>query len=306
MVRASTIALALGLAVVALPAAVQAQVRVEKDIKYETDSTYDNNKDRLDVYIPAHARAAPVIISVHGGALTEGDKSEQTFVGQRFASAGVVTVVVNYRLSPGVTHPAHVTDLARAAAWVKRNIGNYGGDPKKMFLVGHSAGGYLISLLLLDVRYLAYERLQPDDFRGAVPVSGFFYVDSPGVGPDRPKFIWGDDPKAWKAASPAKYVRAHLPPFLLLYADGDADWRRQQQDDFAADLRATGDTDVAVHMIAGRDHYTVWNAMASGDEETSRSVLQFIDKVLKRKPDIVTKKSAPRKAAPRNPASKKP
>jgi acetyl esterase/lipase len=299
MIRASTIAFALGLASTAPSTRAQSQVRVEKDLKYVADSTYADNKDRLDVYIPAHAKAAPVIIAVHGGALTEGDKARQTFVGQRFASEGVVTVVVNYRLSPGVAHPAHVTDLARAAGWVKHNIAKYGGDPGKVFLVGHSAGGYLISLLLLDVRYLAYERLHPDDFRGAVPVSGFFYVDRPGVGPDRPKFIWGDDPKAWKAASPASYVRAHLPPFLLLYADGDADWRRQQQADFAADLRAKGDTDITVRMIAGRDHYTVWDTMANGDEDTSRSVLQFIDRILKRKPEVTAKKAAPKKPAPK-------
>jgi acetyl esterase/lipase len=298
MSRNSIIALVLGLASTAPFARAQSQLRVEKDIKYVEDSTYENNKDRLDVYIPARAKAAPVIIAVHGGALTEGDKSEQTFVGQRFASAGMVTVVVNYRLSPGVAHPAHVHDLAKAAAWVKHNIARYGGDPTKLFLVGHSAGGYLISLLLLDPKYLAYERLQPDDFRGAVPVSGFFYVDRTGVGPDRPKFIWGEDPKAWKSASPAAYVRAHLPPILLLYADGDADWRRQQQDDFATDLRAKGDTDVTVRMITGRDHYTVWNTMANGDEETSHAVLQFVEKVLKRKQEPVARKAAAKRTTP--------
>jgi acetyl esterase/lipase len=283
MMRASVISCALGLAAFAHSATAVAQVRVEKDIKYVPDSAYANDKDRLDVYIPHGARSAPVIIAVHGGALHEGDKSEQTFVGQRFASAGNVTVVVNYRLSPGVSHPAHVKDLAMAAAWVKHNIAKYGGDPNKVFLVGHSAGAYLVTLLLLDVRYLAEQRLAPDDFRGAVPVSAFFYVERPGVGPDRPKDTWGADPKAWKAASPASYVRGHLPPILLLYADGDDAWRRDQQTDFAAALRAAGDTDVAVHMIAGRDHHTVWDTMKDGDEETSRSVLDFIDKVLKRK-----------------------
>jgi acetyl esterase/lipase len=293
MMRAFAISLAVGFAAFACAAPASGQVRVEKDIKYVPDSSYADNKDRLDVYVPAHAQAAPVIISVHGGALTEGDKSEQTFVGQRFASAGIVTVVVNYRLSPGVMHPAHVNDLATAAAWVKHNIARYGGDPNKVFLVGHSAGGYLVTLLMLNVRYLAEHQLAPDDFRGAVPVSGFFYVERPGVAPDRPKDIWGADPKAWKAASPASYVRGHLPPILLLYAVGDDAWRRDQQTDFAASLRAAGDTDVAVHMIAGRNHYTVWDTMKNGDEETSRQILQFIDGVLKR-----SARPAPRRKRP--------
>ncbi len=256
-------------------------LHIEKDVRYiQGRPEYANKKDRLDVYAPADAHGAPVIISVHGGALTEGDKSEQPYVGERFASAGNVTVVVNYRLSPGVSHPAHVQDLAAAVAWVKKNVARYGGDPNKIFLAGHSAGGYLITLLLLDPRYLAAQHLTPHDIRGAAPVSGFFYVEREGVAPDRPKEIWGADPSAWKAASPATYVRADVPPLLLLYADGDDAWRRQQQVDFAAALRGAGDPKVETHLIKGRTHLTVWYAMKDGEEETSRSIEQFVTAVL--------------------------
>ena len=123
--------------------------------------------------------------------------------------------------------------------------------------------------------------MKPNDIRGAAPVSAFFYVEGTGVGPDRPKFIWGADPKAWPAASPATYVRAEVPPMLLLYADGDDAWRREQQTAFAAALRAAGDTNVAMHMIKGRTHLTVWYTMKDGQDETSRAIEAFAAKVVR-------------------------
>jgi acetyl esterase/lipase len=262
-----------------LPIAAVAQVRVVADLDYVPSSEYADKKDRLDVYIPAQAAKAPVIVSIHGGGLRGGDKSEQTFVGQRFASAGNVTVVVNHRLSPTVMHPAHIEDIAMAVAWVKRNIASHGGDPDRVFVIGHSAGAYLAALLALDPRYLAVHGLTPRDIRGFVPVSGFFYVDRTGVAPDRPKDVWGTDAKVWKDASPATFIVARVPPMLLLYADGDDEWRRQQQADFAKALKDGGNRDVDVQMIRGRTHNTVWSEMGKGEDETSRAILQFVNRL---------------------------
>ncbi len=264
-----------------LPVAAAAQVRVVADVDYVPAVEYANKKDRLDIYIPAQASRAPVIVSIHGGALRAGDKSEHTFVGQRFTAAGNVTVVVNHRLSPGVMHPAHIEDIAMAVAWVKRNIAQHGGDPEKLFVVGHSAGAYLAALLALDPRYLAAHGLTPRDIRGVVPVSGFFYVDRTGVAPDRPKDVWGTDAKVWKDASPATFIGPRVPPMLLLYADGDDEWRRQQQADFVKALKDGGNRDVDVQMIRGRTHNTVWTEMAKGDEDTSRAILQFVNRLVR-------------------------
>jgi acetyl esterase/lipase len=280
MTRLFKAALAVALAAVAARSA-SAQIHVEHDIKYTTGPAYADNKDKLDIFIPPGAKSAPVIVSLYGGALTAGDKSEQPYVGQRFAEAGYVAVLINYRLSPTVAHPAHVQDAASAVAWVRKNIAKYGGDPNKIVLTGHSAGAYLISLLLLDPRYLAAHGMKPSDIRGAAPVSGFFFVEGAGVGPDRPKYIWGADPKGWPAASPASYVRADVPPMLLLYADGDDAWRRQQNVDFAAALRAAGDTQIETHMITGRTHLTVWYTMEKGQDETSKAIEAFAARVTK-------------------------
>ncbi len=263
--------------------ALHAQIRVEHDITYTPPNVapYADNKDKLDIFIPPNAKGAPVIISLYGGALEAGDKSEQPYVGQRFAEAGNVTVLINYRLSPAFAHPVHVQDAAMAVAWVKKNIAKYGGDPNKIFLTGHSAGAYLITLLLLDPKYLAAVGMRPSDIRGAAPVSGFFYVERTGVGPDRPKYVWGADPSKWPAASPASYVRKDVPPLLLLYADGDDAWRREQQLAFLTDLRAAGDKNVEMHMIPGRSHLTVWYTMEHGQDETAKAIEQFVTKILK-------------------------
>jgi acetyl esterase/lipase len=264
------------LACVGVAAPAAAQVRVVSDVDYVSAAEYANKKDRLDLYIPAGARRVPVIVSIHGGGLRGGDKSGETGIGQRLAGAGYVTVVVNHRLSPGVTHPSHIEDIAAAVAWVKRNIAGHGGDPDNMFVIGHSAGAYLAALLASDPRYLSAHGLKPTDIRGYVPVSAFFYVDQTGVAPDRPKDTWGTDVNVWKSASPGSYVKAGMPPMLLLYADGDDEWRRAQQTQFADAVRAAGNREIQTHMVAGRTHNTVWYDMAKGEEETARTILQFV------------------------------
>ena len=261
-----------------LAGAASAQVRVVSDVDYVAGAEYADKKDRLDIYVPAGARNAPVIVSIHGGGLRQGDKAGHAFVGQRFAAAGHVTVVVNHRLSPGVTHPAHIEDIAAAVAWVKRNISQHGGDPGNLFVIGHSAGAYLAALLVLDPKYLAAHQLTPRDVRGVVPVSGFFYVDRPGVAPDRPKDTWGIDANVWKAASPGAYVSPSVPPMLLLYADGDDEWRRHQQTEFANALGAAGQRETEMRMIRNRTHNSVWSEMAKGDDETAQAILQFVNR----------------------------
>ena len=260
------------------------RVTVVKNVDYVADVDYPDGKDRLDLYIPEGATNAPVIVSFHGGLLWWGDRAEEAFVGQRFAAAGYVTAVASYRLSPQVSHPAHIQDAAAAFAWVKRNIRQHGGDSNRIIVIGHSAGAYLAALLATDSRYLAAHKLSPNDIRGIVPVSGFFWVDKPGVAPDRPKEVWGPEPKVWMEASPARYLRADLPPVLLIDTDGDEEWRRKQNDDMAAALRAAGHKDVTVRQIKGRTHMSVWTRMLDGEsEETSSAILLFAKRLLSEK-----------------------
>jgi acetyl esterase/lipase len=275
---------ALGVVLSALPATAQShRITVVKDIDYVSGAEYPGGKDRLDLYIPEGVANAPVILSIHGGALSAGDRSEESFVGRRLAAEGYLTVVISYRLSPQVSHPAHIEDAAAAFAWVKRNIEQRGGDPDRIMVIGHSAGAYLLMLLATDPRYLAVHKLSPSDIKGLVPVSGFFWVDKTGVAPDRPSYVWGTDRNVWIDASPARHLRADLPPILLIDTDGDEGWRQQQNLDMAGALRAAGNKDVTLHQVKGRTHMSVWTEMLDGEsEETSSWILRFANRVLKR------------------------
>lgn len=273
---------ALALWLSATAAAAQSHTfTVVRDIDYVPQTEYPGGKDRLDLYIPQGVKNAPVIFSIHGGLLSMGDRREDSFVGQRFAAAGYLTIVISYRLSPQVAHPAHIEDTAAAFAWVKRNIRQHGGDPDRILVTGHSAGAYLAMLLAADARWLAVHTLSPRDIKGVAPVSGFFWVDKEGVAPDRPTYVWGSDPKVWVESSPSRYLRADLPPILILDTDGDESWRQQQNVDLASALRAAGHKDVTTHKVPGRTHMSVWTKMNdSPSEETSSQILRFAARVL--------------------------
>jgi acetyl esterase/lipase len=252
----------------ACPAA--GQQRVVPDVDYLPAADHAGGKDRLDIYVPDAAKRAPVIFSIHGGALSQGDRKEEVFVGRRFAEAGYVTVIPSYRLSPSVSHPAHIQDVAAAFAWVRTRIADHGGDPDRIFVIGHSAGAYLAALLVSDPQYLAAHKLAPSHIRAVVPVSGFFWVDRKGVAPDRPKHVWGTNQETWRAASPARYLQGPRPPMLLLYADGDEEWRRAQNEEMATASRA------GVQQIRDRTHMSIWTRMADGGDETSARILEFV------------------------------
>jgi acetyl esterase/lipase len=261
---------------VTVEAADKQAVRVVRDVAYLQGGGGSDTKHRLDLYLPEGRTNVPVIVSYYGGALTAGDKSEHVFIGQRFASAGIATVVVNYRLSPGVTHPAHIEDAAASFAWVKRHIAGYGGNADRIFVIGHSAGAYLVALLATDERYLAAHKLSHRDIRGAVPVSAFYWVERTGVAPDRDKSVWGTDQKVWVDASPAHHLHGRVPPMLILYADGDEDWRRQQNVEVAQAIKAAGSANVTLAMITGRTHMSIWEQIGAERDAVAERILAFV------------------------------
>jgi acetyl esterase/lipase len=264
------------LAALALAPTDDPAVRVLRDLSYLAAAHDASKKDTLDLYLPAGRTGVPVVVYYYGGALQQGDKRDEHATGQRFAAAGFATAVVNYRLSPGVSHPAHIQDAAASFAWVKRHIAEYGGDPNQIFLVGHSAGAYLAALLAIDERYLAAQHLRSSDIRGIVPISAFYWVEREGVAPDRPKTIWGADPQTWVDASPAHHLRPGLPPMLIMYADGDEPWRRQQNTEMAAAVKAAGNSRVDLVQVPNRTHMSIWEKLGQDGDPASDRAIAFI------------------------------
>lgn len=245
-----------------------------RDVDYIAGTDYAEDRDKLDVFMPEGAAGAPVVVFFHGGALQQGDKSYGEVLVRRFVPEGVGVVSANYRLSPGVMHPAHIQDAAAAFAWVVKNIARYGGDPERVYVSGHSAGAYLATLMALDPAHLASHGLGLDAIRGTIAISPFLYVEE--TAKERPKTVWGEDPDAWMNASVTPHIAPGKGPMLLIYADGDADWRRRQNDTFGKAMRAVGNSDILVKEVSNRDHGTLMTQMNAVDDQIGGLALRFI------------------------------
>jgi acetyl esterase/lipase len=230
------------------------------DVTYYAGPGADRVRHRLDLFLPRGLRDYPVVLLVHGGAWVFGDNrccGLYLAAGEFLASRGIGAVLPNYRLSPGVKHPEHVKDVARAFAWARAHLAEYGGCPGRVFLAGHSAGGHLVSLLATDEKYLQAEGLSTADIKGVISVSGVYRIPAGRMdvalggatpcafrldelapvrgtrdlcwaglpaAPGLPLSVnvfglaFGDDPDARADASPINHVRPGLPPFLLVCA----------------------------------------------------------------------------------------
>ena len=174
----------------------------------------------LDVYAPRRPHpGAPVAVFLYGGNWDSGDKALYRFVGASLASAGVVTVIPDYRVYPEVRFPAFLEDNARAVRWAKDHIAGFGGDPGKLFLIGHSVGAYNAAMLTLDPRWLGAVGMDPRrDLRGTVGLSGpydFLPLESAEL-----KIIFGP-PERLPDTQPINHVDGGAPPMLLMAGDAD-------------------------------------------------------------------------------------
>lgn len=173
----------------------------------------------LSIYRPASgAHNAPVIVFFYGGNWISGERDDYAFVGRSLAKRGFVVVIPDYRLYPQVSYPDFLRDGARAVVWTERRIAAYGGDPKRLFVMGHSAGAYNAAMLALDPRWLREQGSSPDILRGWVGMAGpydFLPVENEVT---RPVFHYPDTPRD---SQPVNHVRAGAPPALLIAARND-------------------------------------------------------------------------------------
>jgi len=129
---------------------------------------YSEERCKLDLYYPTDSAGFATIIFFHGGGLEFGEK----YLPEEWKAQGVAVVAANYRLHPKVKNPVYTQDAAAAVAWTMQNIATYGGDPRRIYVSGHSAGGYLTSMIGMDTTYLAAHGEHPDSLAGLIPFSG--------------------------------------------------------------------------------------------------------------------------------------
>jgi acetyl esterase/lipase len=251
-------------------------VQVVPDVAYYEGTDADPLKHKLDLYLPKGRKDFPVIFFVHGGAWVHGDKGQMGIyrrLGNFWAGHGIGAVITNYRLTPKVTHPGHVRDVARAFAWAHRNIARYGGRADRMFVCGHSAGGHLVSLLATNESFLKAEGLTLRAIRGAIPLSGVYDIPAGQRLFDR---VFGLDPAARKEASPIRHVHAGLPPFLIVYADRDLPMcGRETSEAFCKALTGKQCSALTVEA-AKRNHVTLILNAGREDDVVAQRILKFV------------------------------
>ncbi|WP_345227296.1 alpha/beta hydrolase [Hymenobacter koreensis] len=195
------------------------------DVPYvpATDTAFSAERHLLDVYAPRKKASAlrPVVVFMHGGSWNSGQKNFYSFIGRRLAKQGVVAVVINYRLAPQVRVPQMADDCARAVIWATEHIREYGGDPQRIFTMGHSAGGGLAALLAADNRLFARRGLAQNPVRGAIlddpaGLDMYDYLQKMEYGNDAQYLVpFGTDPAVWRETSALYHVTAASPPFLI-------------------------------------------------------------------------------------------
>jgi len=225
----------------------QTEAGVSYRPKSEPDA-YARERCKLDVYHPEGGAPCATVVWFHGGGLTGGDRS----IPSAMKGQGVAVVAVDYRLSPKAKAPAYIEDAAAAVAWTFKNIARFGGDTNRIFLSGHSAGGYLASLVTLDRRWLAVHGVDPDRIAGLVPFSGqsithFTIREERGMARTRPLI---DD------LAPVSHVREDAPPMLLISGDRNRELlgRYEESAYFWRMLKEVGHPSVDLLELQGYDH----------------------------------------------------
>jgi acetyl esterase/lipase len=281
------------LAALLLAAPARAQV-VKRDVPYADPA---DEKQVLDIFSPKGAKDLPVVFWIHGGGWQAGDKKDVQVKPEVFNGKGFVFVSVNYRLLPAVEMGTIIRDVAKALGWVHTHIAEYGGDPKRLLVMGHSAGAQLAALVCTDDRYAKAEKVPLADIKGCVPVDGDTF-DVPAIievaetrwrvhGLPPAKFghreKFGNDPAKHKDFSAATHVAKgkDIPPFLVLYVAGHPDTTAQAQR-LENVLKEAG---IPVTLFGAREttHNKLNADLGRPDDAATKALFEFLDRVLKKK-----------------------
>lgn len=283
--------LPLTLAVVVTSSA-QAQ-EVKRDIPYASPAA---ERQILDIYAPKDAKNLPVVFWIHGGGWQAGDKTAIQGKPQAFVDRGFVFVSTNYRLLPNVEMETIIRDVAKSLGWVHKHIAEHGGDPRRIFVMGHSAGAQLAALVCTDDRYLKTEGVPFDVLKGCVPVDGDTY-DIPAMietaetrrrvhGQPQAKFghreKFGNDPKKHVDFSAVAHVAKGrgIPPFLILYVADHPDNSAQAQR-LGTALKEAG-IPVKVFGAQETNHTRINANLGTPDDPSTKALFEFVDEGLKK------------------------
>ncbi|MGD8534876.1 MAG: alpha/beta hydrolase [Candidatus Aminicenantes bacterium] len=248
------------------------------DISYRQErleSDYARTQCKLDIYYPKNIKSYPTIVWFHGGSLKTGTRNWGIAFAKRFTAEGIGVVLVSYRFSPKVKNPVYSEDAAAAVAWTFKNIANYGGDPEKVFISGHSAGGYLAAIVGMDERYLEKHNMSVQKIAGIIPISGQMVthttiLEERGI----PKGAIIID-----EFSPLYHLRKVGPACLCICGDNDIPLRCDENIFFIAGLKSAGNKNAHYLEVKGRNHNSLVAKFHEEDDEVTHAMLEFIRKL---------------------------
>ncbi|GIX48233.1 MAG: hypothetical protein KatS3mg131_2444 [Candidatus Tectimicrobiota bacterium] len=232
-------------------AAVQARTRHVLDMAFGPDPW-----QKLDLYLPEAAGASglPTLLFMHGGYWTHGHKEWMGFMAPAFTSLPALFISVGYRLAPAAKYPAALEDCLAALHWAYHHVADYGGDPQRLFVGGHSAGGHLATLMTLRPSLLIAWGLPAAAIKGCIAVSGVYDL-SGDLPQDRLRAFLPPQVSAAEA-SPIAYVAGNRTPLLLVVGEHDFPVLRQQAYAMAAALKAAG-SPYELLDLPGVDHFQI-------------------------------------------------
>lgn len=219
------------------------------DIPYsDLDDTYAQERCKLDIYFPEDTTDCPTVVWFHGGGLTGGNKS----IPAPLQNNGLIVIAVNYRLMHQVTIAECIDDAAAAVAWTFREIEKYGGNNKKIYVSGHSAGGYLTNMVGLDKKWLAKYDVDADDIAALIPFSGhaithFSHRQTLGIKGTQPTI---------DEYAPIYFVRPDAPPLIIISGDREMELfgRYEECAYFWRMMKLSGHKETYLYEIGGHDH----------------------------------------------------
>lgn len=246
--------------------------KVEKGIAYGSDP-----RQKLDVYVPEkRAAGSPVMIYFYGGRWRTGTKDDYLFVGQALASKGITVVVADYRLYPNVRFPVFVEDGARVIRWTHDHISTYQGNPKNVFLVGHSAGAYITAMLAVNDSFIKAAGGKADWVKGAVGIAGPYdflpFTDDDIID----MFSTAPGPQT----QPITFVHKGAPPLLLVTGDEDEDVKPRNTYSLAEKSQKLGNA-VEVRTYPGVGHIGIILSLTDLFQDKApllNDIIQFVEK----------------------------
>lgn len=272
----------LSLALLASSSLWAATPEVHRDVFY-TDAR--DTLQSLDVYAPPEGKDRPVVVWIHGGGWTKGDKAAMQKKPQAFVEKGYVLASINYRLRPAVTLREMMGDVAKAIRWMRDHAREYRGDPGSIVVMGHSAGAHLAALVCTDDRYLRAEGVPFTSLKGCVPIDVSVYdlpkrlKDGGSVGAGNIIAVFGATEAEQRDASPVYHVARgkDIPSFLILHV-ADRPETRAQSHWLASKLEEAG---VVARVLAGegKTHGTISTDLGGADDPPTIELWKFLQTV---------------------------